>query len=174
MMETPAVIFALIFALGFTPAALADSGAVTAQFHGSAQAGCPERSPAATSTASRAASGALVPKGATSLLLCRYHGLNPSATADRLERSRLIKADAEIAQLTAELDKLPASTGVIHCPMDDGSEIAARFEYPRQSDVSVIVGLTGCRTVSRDGLARAASGPAGTRVINQLMTLVPT
>lgn len=171
-MKTPALIFAITFALGFTPAAIADSGGVTAQLHGSAQAGCPARAPAATSTASHAVSGVLVPKGATSLLLCRYQGLNPPATAHRLERGRLIRADNELAQLTADFDKLPQSAGVIHCPMDDGSEITARFKYPRQDDVLVIVGLTGCRTVSRDGLTRTASGPPGTRVINQLMALV--
>jgi hypothetical protein len=57
--------------------------------------------------------------------------------------------------------------------MDDGSEITATFRYPERAALTVDVGLTGCRTISRSNLTRTASGTEGTRLIDQLTALVP-
>jgi hypothetical protein len=144
--------------------ALLASSASSAQ--GRAAVGCPATAPAASTVA---VSGVLVPKGATTVLLCRYRGLNPAATARRLARSRLLSSG--LAQLIAEFDALPKASGVVHCPMDDGSEITATFRYPAAA-IRVDIALTGCRTVSRGRLVRSASGPAGTRLIDRLTSLL--
>ena len=115
----------------------------------------------------------LVRPGATGLLLCRYRGLNPRSTALRLRSSRLLTDRSEIASITATLSALPRETAGIHCPMDDGSAIIARFTYARGGEAVVRIGLSGCRTVT--GLSppvRTASTPAGARLITRLERLV--
>jgi hypothetical protein len=119
------------------------------------------------------ATGSLVRAGARSLLLCRYRGLNPAATAHRLRASRLVTAHAEIAALTAGLNALPSLSGPVNCPLDDGSEIVATFRYAAGGDDVVRIGLTGCRLVTGRRLpVRFASGPAGQRLLAQLAALV--
>lgn len=168
--STLALTFALALATLF---AASVSAGTNAQRSGSAAVNCPSVAPKEVSSGSHSASGVLVPKGATTLLVCRYRGLNPPATAGRLARARLLTTAKRLAQLTAELDALPQSSGVVHCPMDDGSEITATFRYPQQAAVTIEVGLTGCRTVSRGNLTRTASSAAGSRLIDQLTALVP-
>jgi len=82
-------------------------------------------------------SASLVRAGARSLLLCRYNGLNPAATARRLRSSRRVTARREIAALAAELDVLPSLPKLVNCPFDDGSEIVATFAYKSGGDVVV-------------------------------------
>src|ERR1700722_1695203 len=103
---------------------------------------------APTTLAASANTRELVPPGATQVLLCRYHGLNPASTAHRLVRGRLVTNRAEVQRLASELTALPKTRGRIACPMDDGSEIAVEFSYSHSASVTVTVGLTGCRTVS--------------------------
>jgi hypothetical protein len=129
--------------------------------------------PKPLSSTTPSSGGALVPRGATSLLLCRYHGLNPTRTARRLARARLVTSGARIGSLTAEFDSLPKLGRGILCPLDDGSEIVATFRYPRARADVVDVGLTGCRVVSNGRLSRTATGPAGMRLLAQLTVLVP-
>jgi hypothetical protein len=147
-------------------AALAATGAPAR-----AAAACPATAPTLTAPA-RPGSGALVPEGAISLLVCRYHGLNPAATAHRLSGSRLVTAKAEVSRLATELDALPTAPRGIHCPLDDGSELTARFAYAHAAPVLVTVGLTGCRTVTNGRISRTAGGSAGSRLIEQLSALV--
>ena len=171
MVKTAGLCFVIALALGAT------AGLAT----GTDPAGCPTTAPTPptptpptpTPNASHPARGVLVVKGATKILLCRYDGLNPAATAHHLERARLLTAPRQVTQLTTELDALPQVSGVMHCPMDDGSEITAMFSYPRTSAATVYVGLTGCRSVSRGRLVRSASGPAGSRLFAQLSALDP-
>jgi hypothetical protein len=135
--------------------------------------GCPAIAPKLPS-ATPSSRGELVPAGATSLLLCRYHGLNPAVTARRLEGMRLVTAAPRIAQLAVELDALPKlPRGIIACPFDDGSEIVATFRYPRARADVVDVGLAGCRVVANGRLSRTAIGAAGVRLLAQLTALVP-
>jgi hypothetical protein len=115
----------------------------------------------------------LVPAGATAVLLCRYRGLNPPATALRLEQRRVVDSPRTIATLTNELDALPRQSRFVMCPMDDGSEIVATFSRGAETLAVVRVGLTGCRIVRRrGGTTRTAGGPAGTRLFALLATLV--
>ena len=114
----------------------------------------------------------LVPPGATEVLLCRYRGLNPAAAAHRLVRGKLIANAAEVTRLTKEMDGLPKTHGRIACPMDDGSEFVASFEYPHSGPATVSIGLTGCRTVTNGRLTRSAAGAAGSRLVAQLTSLL--
>jgi len=134
--------------------------------------GCPAVAPKPLPSTAPAGGGELVPTGATSLLLCRYHGLNPAATARRLEGMRLVTSG--IAQIAAEFDSLPKlPRGIMACPFDDGSEIVATFRYPRARADVVDVGLAGCRVVTNGRLSRTAIGPAGARLLARLTALVP-
>ncbi len=174
MVKAAGLVFLIAVALCATAglASGADANA-EAQQHGSTATGCPSSAPTPTPVATDPVHGVLVLPGATTVLLCRYRGLNPAASAHRLERARLLTAAKQLTQLTAEFDALPQLSGVIHCPMDDGSEITALFGYARAAPATVYVGLSGCRTVSRGQLVRSASGPAGSRLIAELSALDP-
>jgi hypothetical protein len=132
---------------------------------------------AAIAPATRAVSGArapLVPAGARSLRLCRYRGLNPPATARRLVAMRFVVERLQVESIAAALDALPVPTGVIRCPMDDGSEIVATFAYAHGSSIAIRIGLRGCETVTGPHPpVRTAAHPAGQRLIAQLERLVP-
>jgi hypothetical protein len=118
-------------------------------------------------------SARLVVGGATGLLLCRYRGLNPAATALRLRSSRLITDRAEIASIAFALNHLPRETAVFHCPMDDGSAILATFSYPRGAEIVIRIGLRGCSTVSGTYLpVRTVASPGGDRLVARLERLV--
>ena len=60
----------------------------------------------------------LVPAGATSLLLCSYHGLNPPSQSGELERARAITGATELGRLTHEFDVLREASRSLLCPMD--------------------------------------------------------
>jgi hypothetical protein len=132
---------------------------------------CAQSTPTLTASAS-ASKHQLVPPGATSVLLCRYRGLNPAATAHRLARARLVANAVEVKRFITELDGLPELKGRVPCPMDDGSEITATFDYSHAATATVSVGLTGCRMVSNGRLTRTAESTTGARLLDQLMKLV--
>ena len=112
--------------------------------------------------------------GANTLLLCRYRGLDPKATALRLRSSRLIVDRSEIDAVAAALNALPPEQSGLHCPMDDGSAIFASFSYPHGADALVRIGLRGCETVAgAHPPVRTAAGPAGARLLARLERLVP-
>jgi hypothetical protein len=134
-------------------------------------AGCAKSAPPALTSASTRTE--LVPPGATAVLLCRYRGLNPAATAHRLVRGKLVTNAAEVKRFVSELDGLPKLQGRVPCPMDDGSEITANFRYAHSTPVAVTVGLTGCRNVSNGRLTRTADSTTGARLLAQLMRLLP-
>lgn len=134
---------------------------------------CPNLAPAPLASTKPHGRGLLVPKGATWVLLCRYRGLNSQAPR-RLERERLVTSRAQIARLTAEFDALPPLPHGIHCPFDDGREIVTTFRYPSRGEDVVSVGLAGCEVVSNGSFPpRTATGQAGSRLLAQLMALVP-
>ena len=114
----------------------------------------------------------LVRSGATTLLLCRYRGLDPPRTALRLRSSRRITNRADITSIAAALNRLPSSKAVFHCPMDDGSAIFATFTYSRGAETPVEIELSGCRAVTGPYLpARSAAGSGGARLIARLERL---
>src|SRR5580692_4698051 len=81
---------------------------------------CPARLPANPLSSRPGATVALVPAGATSLLLCSYHGLNPLSQSGKLARARTITGASELRTLTHEFDTLPKASKLVFCPMDDG------------------------------------------------------
>jgi hypothetical protein len=116
----------------------------------------------------------LVPAGATSLVLCRYRGLNPPTLARRLLAMHRVTGRAEVESIAAALNTLPVSRGVFSCPMDDGSEIIATFVYAQRTSVAIRIGLRGCETVTgTHPPVRTAAHPAGQRLIARLERLVP-
>jgi hypothetical protein len=138
-----------------------------------ASPGCSKLAPAPLTSTKPYGRGLFVPQGASSLLLCRYYGLNAQLPR-HLQRERLVTSAAPIAQLTAEVNALPPLPQGIHCPFDDGREIVTTFRYPRRGEAVVSVGLTGCRVVSNASFAaRTATGQAGSRLLAQLTVLVP-
>jgi hypothetical protein len=84
----------------------------------------------------------------------------------------LVTNSGGVKRLTAELDGLPKLQGRVPCPMDDGSEIAASFEYPHSAPVEISVALTGCRMVSNRRLTRTADSATGSRLVDQLISLL--
>jgi hypothetical protein len=154
--------------LGLAPVLLAAAFAAPAV--GAAGRGCAAAAPLLP--AGGAVAGRLVPSGAGSLLLCRYRGLNAAAGARRLNGTRLITRRPEVASLTRQFDALPTSTLMFHCPMDDGSEIAATFLFAHRAAVLVTVELTGCTTVTNGHVTRTAATGAGPKLIARLEALV--
>lgn len=172
-MRRRSLIMTMGLALLLSATSAIDAKAVRLDAQIGATSGCAATAPTQATGSSHPGSGVLVPQGAVAVLLCRYQGLNPPATAHHLERAHLITAAARVGQLTTAFNALPRAAGVYHCPMDDGSEITATFRYRHALPAAVAVGLTGCRTVSRGNIVRTASGAAGSRLISQLSALVP-
>lgn len=103
----------------------------------------------------------LVPRGAVSLSVCRYNGMNAFGGVPQfgLLGAGVTADHATISRLSDELDALKPSRGTIHCPFDDGSRDVASFNYASGPSVVVTVGTNGCNQISnghvrRLGLAR--------------------
>ena len=110
---------------------------------------------------------ALVPPGATSVVLCWYGGLNARGAAGRLLASARVTRNL-VVRLTNELDALPKLPNGIHCPVDDGSAVVARFEYAHAAPSAVRIGLTGCDIASNGRLTRRAT-PAVTSQVERIL-----
>ena len=114
----------------------------------------------------------LAPAGATAIRLCRYAGLNGSPRLG-LVSSRLITSAGLVAELVREFDTLPSMPpGAFSCPADDGSQIAASLRYGGGQNVTISVGLTGCRLVSNGSVHRTAAGDSGSQLVTQLEHLL--
>ena len=154
--------------------ALAASAVLAAASHAAAAASprCALREPGVVAPAG--AQRPLVRPGAIGVLLCRYRGLNPAATALRLRSSRRLTDRSEIASITTSLDRLPREKARIACPFDDGSAILATFAYSDGAAAVVRVGLRGCQTVTgaHPPARTAATTPAGARLIARLERMV--
>ena len=115
----------------------------------------------------------LVPRGANSLLLCRYLGVNhPLQVVGTLAGSRTIRAVSTTAGLTRQFNALPQVPRFIHgCPAGDGSFILAFFRYRAAPTDPVRVDIDGCRTVTNGFLKRRAVFPPGVHLIAELRQL---
>ena len=133
---------------------------------------CPAQLPANPLSSRPGSTFALVPPGATSLLLCRYHGLNPLSRSGKLERARTVTGASELGRLTHEFDMLPKAPKLIYCPMDDGSAILATFSYTDAPPNPVSVGLTGCQIVTNGHVTRTAARAGAPPLVAQLTALV--
>jgi hypothetical protein len=70
----------------------------------------------------------------------------------------LLRRRIVVRRLVSELDRLPALTGSVACPFDDGSEIVALLVYPHGRHATISVGLTGCAVVTNGRVHRTAAG----------------
>lgn len=126
-------------------------------------AACPMRRAPITST--RPGAGvAVVPPGATAMLLCRY------GPGGRRVRERSITSTATVSRLAQELNALPTASGTYSCPLDDGESVVADFSYPSGPENPVSVALSGCAEVSNGHVHRIADG---SRVVTRMEGLIP-
>ncbi len=106
----------------------------------------------------------MVPGSPTSVLVCRYTGLNPASRAFRLIAHRVIRRGTRLRRLARQLDALKPQKGPQNCPGDDGSAIIAVFRYSHTRPDPVTIGLAGCRLVTNGYRHREATS----RIIDEL------
>jgi len=118
------------------------------------------------------AAQALVPGGATSVLLCRYNGLAEpgSPHAFELVASRRITSRSTVASLASQLNGLPAVPSGLHCPADFGNDIVAHFQYASGAEDPVTVDESGCDVASNGRRGRFAGR---SDLVTRLQALVP-
>jgi hypothetical protein len=99
----------------------------------------------------------MVPTGAVSVLLCRYHGLNPMERYQRLDAAALVTRGSTVRALLRGINGsfLPPE-GTYFCPRDDASKAVAFFRYSNGHEAAVVIGLAGCEPVSNGHLVREA------------------
>jgi photosystem II stability/assembly factor-like uncharacterized protein len=111
----------------------------------------------------------LVPPAASSLVLCRYAGLNAgSRSGGQLVAATRTTDGATVVHLTNELDALRALPKGISCPFDDGSDILAVFRYRHAVSNAVRISLRGCHAAANGHLIRYA-GPAVTAQLERML-----
>lgn len=150
MGRNAAIICAAVIGLGGATISGAD---VPARIH----ATCPKSGRHVAKTHDPAAAQELVAPGADSVLLCRYHGMNPMNRYGRLEYALRVTKRATIAYLTHRLDALKPYTGpprVVACPLDTDAKIVAYFQYGAAREWTVNFELMGCRWVSNGRITR--------------------
>jgi hypothetical protein len=111
-----------------------------------------------------------VPGSPTRLTITRYAGLN-APRPDAATHSATIDNAATVQSLAREINRLPLVTGVVHCPMDDGSHLKLVFRDANGTAHHVRVGLRGCQSVT------APHAPPGrladdTHVLPRIMKLL--
>ncbi len=129
---------------------------------------CPLRKGKVPANENRQASKILVPRGAESVLLCRYFGNEPEGPpgeelAGHLARGKTVKGGEAVRRLTEELNALEVARGTFACPADFGAEIAVFFHYSAMPDDIVKVKLSGCGFVSNERTNKGFRGNARLR-----------
>lgn len=111
----------------------------------------------------------LVPGTPIAMKLCRYRSMflrHPFAGCLYVRKQSLLRG------LLSELNLLPPGKGgEFACPSANGSRIDAYMDYAHQRTVLVRIGLSGCRSASRDEISRSAMGRAAGRLIGKLERL---
>ena len=149
---TAALVCAGVLALG---GAAISGAAVSPRIHRT----CPKSGRHVARTHDPAAAQQLVAQGADSVLLCRYHGLNPMNRYGRLDYARRVTKRATIAYLTRGLDALKPYMGpprVVSCALGTDAKVVAYFQYGAAREWTVNFELLGCGWV-RNG--RTVRGP---------------
>jgi hypothetical protein len=117
---------------------------------------CPRRDRGELVSAGPGLRRRLVPRGPSSVSLCRYSARygRRVPVAGRLLRKR--SYGAGVAKLlTRAFDRLqPPREGAVSCPNDDGSALLALFAYPHRLPVAVTISLSGCPS-ARNGVVVA-------------------
>ncbi len=134
--------------------------------------GCSQHSPTGGVAPNHwpAARHELAPPGASEIRLCRYSGLNARALLS-LQGSALVRSARTRHRLVKRLDALPSALPIAACPNDSGAVIVAHLVYPAGRQVTVRIGLDGCRTATNGDVWRTAAGSVGDRLIAQLERL---
>lgn len=139
---------------------------------------CPNTAPQGTQTNPwPPAERRLAPRGARTINLCRYSGMNTQPNF-RLVGSHLVSRRATIRRLVHRLDALKSAppNQAFACPADDGSQVVATLLYPAQRQVQISVTLSGCETATNGDVTRAAfnfdgRNPQGPKVVGELKRL---
>lgn len=137
---------------------------------------CPRLAPTAIRSSRPGAAANLAPKGAETLLLCRYDGpLGSPGTRlknrFRLVASRWLSDRLKVAALTAALDRLPRAKGSDACPSETGAAIIGFFGYRSGPTSPVRVDLTGC-VIATNGHVFRLAGLNRTTLVDALEALV--
>lgn len=135
----------------------------------------------------RGADVSLVPKGAVTLTICSYNGINATRATPQFGLSGIGDTNGRrtLARITEELDAIRPATpdASYHCPNDDASEAILYFGYRSGPGDVVTVGLRGCNTVTNTAkqtisVPNAAPTPhylaLGAPVIGQITALAKT
>ena len=100
----------------------------------------------------RGADRSLVPKGAVSLIVCSYNGMNATRATPQFALSGIGDTDRlrTLARITEELDAIHRATpdASYHCPNDDATKAILYFGYRSGPGDVVTVGLRGCNAVT--------------------------
>jgi len=134
--------------------------------------GCSQRNPTGRVATNRwrAARHELAPPGPSVIRLCRYSGLDARPPLSLLG-SALVRSARTRHRLVRRLDSLPPPPSIAACPNDSDTAIVAHLAYPRGRQVTVRIGLDGCRTATNGDVWRTAAGSVGDRLITQLERL---
>ena len=121
----------------------------------------------------------LVPRGPTSILICRYNGLRnpppinvPGKPAHGLVASALVRERATITRIVNGLNAIPVRVGnvLIKCPADFDRDLLVYFGYGSGEDYVYSVDIDGCQSIFSGRVTRVGLGAA---VIGELKALVP-
>jgi hypothetical protein len=100
----------------------------------------------------RSADTSLVPKGAITLTICAYNGMNATRTTPQFGLSGIgdTATPTMLARITAELDaiRVVKPGAAYNCPADDASEAILYFGYRSRPGDVVTVGMRGCNAVT--------------------------
>jgi hypothetical protein len=98
----------------------------------------------------------MIPTGARSVLLCRYHGLNPQQRYAQLDRARLVQTPTTVRGFVNKINALEPFPVVTTCPRDDATKVVAFFRFSAAREVPIVIELSGCGGVSNGSVVREA------------------
>ncbi len=167
LIALPGIVAVVIVLLSTGASTASGSGARPALLASSARASCSRTNRTPAPSARPGAGHTLVPRGATSVLLCRYGLLHRGGVVDR----RLISSRAMTARLAGSLNALPGPRSAIVCPLfDTGQVLIVHFRYASGPGDPVTIDLSGCEDVSNGHVNRLGLGRSG---IEMVLRLVP-
>jgi hypothetical protein len=141
----------------------------------SARSGCAMRGPirAHHNPWSRAKEK-MAPRGARTIRICRYAGVNASPSF-RLVGSHVVVRRGLKHRIISRLDALkPYSGPPPHCPHDSGEAIGVTLFYKDGHQVGIVVYTSGCPGATNGDIARPAWNTSdGRHLVEQLKALTP-
>jgi len=122
---------------------------------------CPQQKPQYVANHGQGLGDSLVPVTATSMIVCRYDGLNgPHPLA--LAGQGTVTDSATVKSWRKRFNALPKpGSGRVNCPNDDGSGLLAGFLGSHGAATVVEVNLAGCQFATNGTIARNAGSSDG-------------